>query len=394
MPASLRSFTMTTFVVAGLGGERCKDDPMKWQDIVGSNALVVYKLDEASKGLTLTTSAPVSAGINPMALACANIGDKSFVYASDMAVDDPAIRVFALHRETGALTPCGRTSTSGKDPCHLFVHTAGTKHFLFAAHYGSGSVAMHEISADGSIQQASDTALHSTDGMPRTHGRQELPHPHGVFVRGDFLYVPDLGKNAIFVYKINFLDKKLALVQEKELSVDGSGPRHLAFLGSRAYSVNELNNTVTVFDVDTDTGMLSEIVNASTLPKGWDAPPPFDFYDAPSHACGIIAIEGSNRIIVTNRGHDSLAVFDVQDDGQLSLSANVPTMGRIPWTVDAVPSKNLLVVTNQFNHALKDPGNIALFDLAGDAGVPKFTGTPGFVTHAKVMCATCITTNA
>lgn len=49
---------MTTFVVAGLGGERCKDDPMKWEDIVGSNALVVYKLDEISKGLSLATPAP------------------------------------------------------------------------------------------------------------------------------------------------------------------------------------------------------------------------------------------------------------------------------------------------------------------------------------------------
>lgn len=89
---------------------------------------------------------------------------------------------------------------------------------------------MHAISTDGSVQKASDTAVHSKSGMPRKHGRQELPHPHGVFVQGDYLYVPDLGRNAILVYNINFATQKLAFVQEKELSADGAGPRHLAFL--------------------------------------------------------------------------------------------------------------------------------------------------------------------
>lgn len=78
----------------------------------------------------------VAAGINPMAVACANIGDKSFVYASDMTVDDPAIRVFELNRETGALSQHGRTSTTGNDPCHLHIHATATATFLFVAHYG------------------------------------------------------------------------------------------------------------------------------------------------------------------------------------------------------------------------------------------------------------------
>ena len=56
---------------------------------------------------------------------------------------------------------------------------------------------------------------------------------------------------------------------------------------------------------------------------------------------------------VTNRGHDSIAVLD----GDVKLLSTVSSSGRIPWTL-ADAGNGMFVVTNQFNHQLKDPGNL------------------------------------
>jgi hypothetical protein len=253
-----------------------------------------------------------------------------------------------------------------------------------------------------------------------------------------FLYVPDLGRNAISVYKVDFAGVGLELVTECALSQESAGPRHFAASGAKGFVICELDNTVVAFDIDTATGRLTETGVASTLPEGWTAPPPFEFYHAPSHAAGILYDAAAGRVYATNRGHDSIAVLrwvgflfrSITDastptypssaffllarwapmlehyfnqhcimrcsiaavplrsvNPELKLIGTVPSEGRLPWTIGKVAGADLLLVSNQFNSALADPGNVALFSVAGD-GLPTFVGTRGFATLSKVMCAT------
>lgn len=232
-----------------------------------------------------------------------------WVFTGDMDSENPKVNTFRLDRASGRLV-LASTVTAGDGPCHLAVGTSGEHTLLFVAHYNGGSVAVHRVGADGVVAEASDVAEHSTGGMPLKHPRQEASHPHGVTVTQEgFLYSPDLGRNTIVTYKIDYAEAKLTRVGETRLSRDSAGPRHFSAEGTKGFVVCELDNTVVGFDIDPATGELTESGWASTLPDGWDAPPPFDFYHAPSHACGILYDAEAGRVYATNRGHDSIAVL-------------------------------------------------------------------------------------
>jgi hypothetical protein len=175
---------------------------------------------------------------------------------------------------------------------------SGENTLLFCALY-SGGVSVHRVGDDGTLSEHTDVSMHPKDGMPLKHPRQELPHAHGVAATPDgFLYCTDLGRNSIFVYRVDYPTGKLNRLAEVKLSRDGAGPRHLAVGDGRVFCVCELDNTVVAFDVDAATGGLTETGWASILPEGWDAPKPFPFYEAPSHAAGICYDAAAGRVYV------------------------------------------------------------------------------------------------
>lgn len=71
----------------------------------------------------------------------------------------------------------------------------------------------------------------------------------------------------------------------------------------------------------------------------------------------------------------------------LALVGTVPSEGRLPWTIGKVGDTNYLLVSNQFNASLVDPGNVGVFTVT-PGELPAFVGTRGFATLSKVMCAT------
>lgn len=381
------------YVVVGTGGERDPDDPHKWQNAAGANCIFVFAMDAA--GSLTQTDGPIEAGVNPMWITSALVGGNRVVYSVDMENDDPGIRSYRLDSKTGKLTPLNKVPCgAGAGPCHIEVCSSGGMSggpaFLVVANYEQGSVKLFPIdSTDGSVQDCADTCVHSKDEFPLAHGRQEAPHPHGVTAHKEWVYVCDLGKNAVLQYSLDCAQGTLTH-QHTTTVHESAGPRHIVFSTSgdgvtRAFAVNELDNTVTVFGVAPDSGVLTVLKHCSTLPAGWadTASKPFDFYDAPSHAAEITVDPANGRIIVTNRGHDSIAMLDF--DG--GFVGTVGTEGRIPWTVAVVPGdEGLYVATNQFNHSLKDPGSVAVLQKDKE-GVPVFVGTKGFITLQKVMCA-------
>lgn len=120
------------------------------------------------------------------------------------------------------------------------------------------------------------------------HERQDASHPHGVHLdtSGSFILTPDLGADVIHVFSIN--PETGNLTECDTVQVDpGDGPRHAAFWGhsdssngsniNALFTVNELSNTVTVWDIsypDQESGclVLSQLQRLSTLPKGVDPP--------------------------------------------------------------------------------------------------------------------------
>ena len=127
---------------------------------------------------------------------------------------------------------------------------------------------------------------------------------------------------------------------------DGSGPRHLAITpGGRLYVVNELANTVDVIEQG------RVVQTAPTLPAGTKA----------SSTAEIALTPAGDLLVVSNRGHDSLACFPVDAaSGRLGAPRFCPTGGRHPRHFAIDPDGRWALVAN------RDSDNLVAVSLAPD----------------------------
>lgn len=217
-------------------------------------------------------------------------------------------------------------STKGIVACHIYADGED----VYAVNYLSGNV----------IHFPDAVAQHSGKGI--NPERQEAPHTHFVGITPDekYICVTDLGLDKIFFY-----DRDLNF--KFDISVpSGHGARHLAFSedGKYIYCVNELISSVSVFEYD---GENTKILNTySTLPE-----------DFTGHNLAAAIRVYKNKLYASNRGHDSVVVFDICGDG-LELDGFIKT-GKEPRDFniidDILISCNMLEDTVTF-HDLKDDG--------------------------------------
>ena len=201
--------------------------------------------------------------------------------------------------------------SQGKGATHLSVDPSGRN--LLVANYGSGSVACLPLKADGSLLPVSSFIQH-VGGGPNAK-RQAGPHAHGIYAdaAGRFVYVPDLGTDNIFIYRLDAAKGLLMSDGNYGRVEPGAGPRHFAFhpQGGFAYTCNEMALTVSTFKLDATSGGLTGIQSLPTLPKG--ASP------AGASTAEIFCLPNGKALYVSNRGHDSLAVYAIGADGKLAL---------------------------------------------------------------------------
>ncbi len=248
--------------------------------------------------------------------------------------------VWALRFEAGSGTiePINQRPSGGDAPCHLELDSTGR--WLLVSNYSSGSVAVLPILADGALGEPADLVQHHGSGPDPQ--RQAEPHAHSATLApgGRFVVVADLGLDQLLVYELDPSTGKLVLHAHAGTR-PGAGPRHLAFHpgGRHLYAANELDSTVSVYDYDAANGTLSERQTLDTLPPG-----------APHNQVADIHITPSgDRLYVSNRGHNSIAVFDVGPDGRLAPVAIVPCGGDWPRNFALAPGGRFILVANQYS---------------------------------------------
>ncbi|MCC7175697.1 MAG: lactonase family protein [Bryobacterales bacterium] len=270
--------------------------------------------------------------------------------------DKPSnISAFAMDRKTGQLTLLNRASAVGRGPCHVSVDRTGRA--LMLANYGSGSVAVLPIQADGQLGEA--TAFIQHKGSSVDPKRQAGPHAHCILPSPDnrFVLAADLGLDQVLVYRFDAAKGTLAPNEPPFGKVPpGAGARHFVFHpNSRyAYVVNEIANTVTTFRYQANKGVLTELQTVPTLPKD------FSGHDL---ASGILIDRAGKFVYVSNRGHDSIAVFAIDPKkGTLTPVEHVPTQGKTPRSIALDPTGTYLFAANQDTH------NIVLFRVDSKTG--------------------------
>ncbi|MFF2483411.1 lactonase family protein [Paenibacillus sp. NPDC058071] len=243
---------------------------------------------------------------------------------------------YTIDEASGELTPLNRQLTHGAHPCYISL-IEETKAVLIA-NYTGGNAALLPISTDGSLEQASSLVKEADAPLGPNRDRQDAPHAHAIVPHGGFAYLTDLGTDSVHRYAVS--EGKLVLRGTDKVHA-GAGPRHIVFHSGlpRAYVVNELDSTVTVFEVDRESGGLNLLQTLSALPEG---------YEGASFAADIHLAASGRFLYTSNRGHDSIAVFAVDpEDGTLASLQHVSCGGQFPRNFTLTPDGSGLLVANQ-----------------------------------------------
>ncbi|WP_242182127.1 lactonase family protein [Sphingomonas sp. CARO-RG-8B-R24-01] len=254
-------------------------------------------------------------------------------------VDEDAIgRVGVLRHGAQGWARLASLEIGGAAPCHIALDRTETR--LAVANYASGSMSLVRLDPQTGLP-AGDVQVRANAGSGPDPHRQEAPHAHwvGFSPDGRRLYQTDLGTDEVLRFAIDG-DGAVGVPRTAYAAPPGSGPRHLLLhphLPRRAYLANELANTLTVLEC-ADDGTLAAVATLSTLPPGWQGE---------SILAHIALNAAGDRLYVSNRGHDSVAVFALDRDGMPTLLDHAPTNGASPRFFLLLEDHRLLVVAHE-----------------------------------------------
>jgi 6-phosphogluconolactonase len=324
---------------------------------------------------------------------------------------------------SGELTEIGSVDAGGTSTCYITL--SKDQRFLLAVNYWDSTLAVIPLSTEtgefiGPIQHMYDPrggkemvaagrchggVNHSNNDDSTIRMRQADPHSHALVLDpfvGTVAYVPDLGKDLIREFYFDRKNGKIGM--EMNVLPSGlctgkpDGPRYFSFHPKYniGYVVNELSSTIAVFEVDRD--LLREIAAASdrqedmsrfkgrstlrliqsvkTIPSA---------FPTLMNTCGRICVHKSGRfVVVSNRGHQSIAIFRVftkgPKRGELSAVGYFHTRGETPRHFQFDQSGQYLIVANQ------DSDSIAVFNFNLSSGEIKYTGNEYRVPSPNFVC--------
>lgn len=219
---------------------------------------------------------------------------------------------------------------------------------VFSAQYGGGSTTSYLVDADGALNKRVDLVEHG-EGSGVNPGRQAASHPHWVGTSPDnsMLLVPDLGKDCVVLYDLDASTGKISKRGEVQVP-PGAGPRHMKFhtSGKYIYVLNELALTISVFQFDAKSKSFKDIQLIETLPNS--------LKDKHLNSAAEIRVHPSGKFVYSsNRGHDSISVFSVDEStGKLTFVEREHVRGAWPRNFNLDPSGKWLLAGGQRSNTL------------------------------------------
>ncbi len=237
-------------------------------------------------------------------------GDYAKVWTSDIKApsyidyDDDCLLAITASKQEGVLHYFEAEGEGYKKVDELVFDTMGLCHIAYlrksglvlASSYHQGVLVVARI-ASGKFDR-SPAFIHQQpgqDGLSRIHCA--VPNCDESLV-----YVANIATDQIYVYKV----KEEGLEQFKVIDVkEGCGPRHIVVddARNRLYVVTEYSCDVIVIDINGDDYQVNSY--HPMLPEGFEG----------VNDGGAIDVSGDNRFLyVTNRGHDSVACFNIENE--------------------------------------------------------------------------------
>ena len=271
----------------------------------------------------------------------------------------------------GKLTKLNEQPTGGPGTCHVWVDATGKN--VFAANYSGGSIAAFQVKADGSLGER--TAFVQLEGSGPDPRRQTKSCGHSIYTdaANKFVYSCDLGSDNVWIFKLDAARGTLTPTNPPSGKVPpGAGPRHLAIHpnGKFAYANNEMGLSVTAFARDAASGALTALETVPTLPEG--AP------KAGVSTAEIFCHPTGKWLYVSNRGHDTIAVYAIGADGKLQWIEAAPAQVKVPRGFGIDPSGQWLIAGGQ------NDNRIAVLKI--DTATGKLTATDQSAAVGSPVC--------
>jgi 6-phosphogluconolactonase len=222
--------------------------------------------------------------------------------------------------------------TVGAPPCYVGFDQA--RNLIFTANYHTALVQIFKANGEQPMHFLSEKKFFGQGPRPE----QEESHTHYADLTPDGrLAVCDLGADRVYTFTISATG---TLTHQQIFATrPGFAPRHLVFHPNKkiAFLVGELSSQVAVLNYDQQTGTFEQIQQIATIPLDWKK----------HNGAAAIKISADGKFVyVSNRGHDSIAVFAWQNH-HLALIQLAKTYGSFPRDFAIDPSGKYLLVANQ-----------------------------------------------
>ncbi len=317
-------------------------------------------LDEDGK-LSLDATYP---SLNPAVL-IPHADGKSLYAILETIQDEGTVYRYSMGND-GSLDYQDSFKASGRSTCYLAL--SPNRDTAIVINYWDAIIDVVDVDAEGrlgNVRQSfkqyyrpEDQWRQVTNREDHWGNRQVGPHAHCAHFWHDWVFIPDLGENAVFQYRWDKEERKL--IPETHIEFEaGSGPRHMAMHPGLdlCYVSNELFNTVCVAKLDASE---ADSVKPRLIPIQYEST--IDNRDNVSYVSEIKLSPDARFLYISNRGDNSLAIFKVLDDGRLERSGLVPTGGKFPRHFAITPCGGAVIVANQ------DSGHIRVFSRDVETG--------------------------
>jgi 6-phosphogluconolactonase len=307
----------------------------------------IYKIHLDTVNKSLTKSTFLVRADSPTYLTLSH--DKKRLYSISKENGNGALVAFKRN-ESNETIKSGVVSAEGAPPC--YVSYDKDRSFVYTANYHKGEVSVLKTDEGGHLTLL-DTIKHTGSSI---HENQQTPHAHyfDLSPDGRFVIACDLGTDAVYTYSV---DEKGKLSQVNRLDVaPGTGPRHLVFhLNQKtAYLFGELSSEVLTLRYNPSTGAFTSAQTIPTLPKE---------HTEFNGGAAIRISQDGKFVYASNRGHDSIAVFEVSPKDQLLTTVEIiSSQGVFPRDFDIDPTGRFVVVAHQ------ESDNLTLFERDQDTG--------------------------
>ena len=277
-------------------------------NVSGPSTISMYTINSTTGVLIPTTPATVPTGWFPQTIAIDPLG--RFVYTAN--TDDSTVSMFTINQTTGVLAPTKPASLSTmisgellSQPSFLTVDPAGKFLYVTVSLSDGAAVFMFTINQTTGVLTPTSPATVSTGGIPF----QVVVAPSGKFA----YVVNNLSGGAMTdgVWQYTLNSTTGVLTQNTPAAVAaGNAPTAIAIdpTSRFAYVVNRLDNTVSMYTIDSSTGNLTLNATATnptaTIPTGTE---PFR-----------IDFDPTGKFVYVTNEQSATSIYTVNGDGTLT----------------------------------------------------------------------------